>query len=624
MNVKTLYYILFFLPVYLFGQNQYIKEKHISVDIVTKRKGIQITENYKIAREVLKNHGSGIGETIYYSNFEELKAYNAYTLVKRAGKKDKIYPVTDFNHTSYTPDEVFMSDSKVVTFSYPRALKETECIVEYQKEITNPRFLTNFEINDRFKIGEFTFKITHPKTVNIGFEIENCDAYNLEFSKDTIEDIIEYNLKIQNVNPIQSISKLEAKHMIYPHIKVWIKSFTTSEGEQNIGNTYKDLYQWYVDLLSTRANEEANEIIKEKVDEITKPYSTQKEKLDAIYQWVQNSIEYLAFGDDMNGFIPRGANTIYDSRYGDCKDMSNMLRAMLNYAEIPSYLTWVGTRNRPFTYTEFPCIAVDNHLICTSIIDSEYYFLDATHNHLLSTEVRKDIQGKQALIGFDKDSCTVVNIPIESSDQNTKKDTVYFELSGERLKCKSKSKLSGYYRSDFFNYKNYVNYTDEKQVYLRSDSYNKNCHDVENIDWVDSNECIYLDMNYEVNNQVLKSKDKLFINFNTIDILNLLMAGELDKRSVYVEENFKFKRSIHSIFEIPKGYTVVNLKESKLYKNPQFSLSQNIRVEGRMLFIDYDIEIDFIKLAPEYFKTYSEFLNQVKNIQQYKIQFKKI
>ena len=46
------------------------------------------------------------------------------------------------------------------------------------------------------------------------------------------------------------------------------------------------------------------------------------EKAKAIFKWVQDNINYVAFGDGYGGFIPEGASATCDTRYGDCKAMS--------------------------------------------------------------------------------------------------------------------------------------------------------------------------------------------------------------------------------------------------------------------------------------------------------------
>ena len=101
----------------------------------------------------------------------------------------------------------------------------------------------------------------------------------------------------------------------------------------------------------------------------------------------------------MKGFIPENGKNVCSKRYGDCKGLSSLLYTMLNYAEIDAYLTWVGTRDKPYSYYDVPAPIVDNHMILTAIVDDEYYYLDATGNTIPLGEASSFIQGKEVMIG---------------------------------------------------------------------------------------------------------------------------------------------------------------------------------------------------------------------------------
>ena len=64
---------------------------------------------------------------------------------------------------------------------------------------------------------------------------------------------------------------------------------------------------------------------------------TEPEKVARIYYWVQDHVRYIAFENGLRGFIPHDAGRVYASRYGDCKDMANLLHEMLRMAGVKSY-----------------------------------------------------------------------------------------------------------------------------------------------------------------------------------------------------------------------------------------------------------------------------------------------
>src|SRR5581483_12039727 len=100
-------------------------------------------------------------------------------------------------------------------------------------------------------------------------------------------------------------------------------------------------------------------------DSLVANQPTELAKVKSIYYWVINNIKYVAFEDGMQGYIPRQADSICMKRYGDCKDMASIITAMLSVAKIPSYLTWIGTRDIPYSYDDVPLPMADNHMIAT-------------------------------------------------------------------------------------------------------------------------------------------------------------------------------------------------------------------------------------------------------------------
>ncbi|RZK99397.1 MAG: hypothetical protein EOO89_31150, partial [Pedobacter sp.] len=103
--------------------------------------------------------------------------------------------------------------------------------------------------------------------------------------------------------------------------------------------------------------------LKSIVDSIITGVTTTKEKTKRIYNWVQDHVKYVAFEDGYGGFIPRDANLVCDRRFGDCKDMANLLVKMLNMAGVSAHHTWIGTRDIPYSYNQIPTTNVDNHMI---------------------------------------------------------------------------------------------------------------------------------------------------------------------------------------------------------------------------------------------------------------------
>ena len=181
------------------------------------------------------------------------------------------------------------------------------------------------------------------------------------------------------------------------------------------------------------------------VDAIVKKSKSEVETVRNVFYWVQDNIQYVAFEEGMRGLIPHNGSYVCEKRYGDCKDMANLIVTMLKMANIKAYHTWIGTRDLPYKYTEVPTPLVDNHMIATYIDSKQrYYFLDATSDHTAFGLPSSMIQGKEALIGFDKNKYEVKLVPEMNKEINATNDSIFIRLDGNQITGKGQTSLSGY------------------------------------------------------------------------------------------------------------------------------------------------------------------------------------
>lgn len=74
-------------------------------------------------------------------------------------------------------------------------------------------------------------------------------------------------------------------------------------------------------------------------------------------------IRYLADEADLNAYIPRHPDTILANGYGDCKEMANLMRALLREKGVQTGLALVHFPGRPQLHADFPSLAPFNHMI---------------------------------------------------------------------------------------------------------------------------------------------------------------------------------------------------------------------------------------------------------------------
>ena len=94
-------------------------------------------------------------------------------------------------------------------------------------------------------------------------------------------------------------------------------------------------------------------------------------------RFVQDEIRYLGFEEGIRAFQPNEPNLIFQRRFGDCKDKSFLLQALLSIMDIPSTLLLVDTKKGKLLPEVLPgpCF---NHMVLRIELPDKNVYVDPT------------------------------------------------------------------------------------------------------------------------------------------------------------------------------------------------------------------------------------------------------
>lgn len=390
-------------------------------------------------------------DEISYSSFFDLKDLKASSMNFVNGKYKEI-PVKNFTHKDNLSTGVFHDDSKMVKFLYPKLEEGAKSKVYYIYSVKNPYILAKSFFSFSYPTAVSNYIITADEGVEIAFNTFNTDSINLKYSTEVKGGKKIYKWTATDVKGIKQETNSVGYNYYLPHIIPRIVSYKYKNKKIDVLNNIKDLHAWYYLLTKNINQEKPEDKLVDLVSSLVNDKNTEFEKVKALYYWVQQNIKYVAFEYELGGYIPREANDIFNKKYGDCKDNANLLKKMLELAGIKSYLTWIGTRDLPYTYTEVPSPANDNHMILTYFADSIPYFLDATGRFNPIEIPSSFIQGKEALISLDSTHYLIKKVPIINAQQNYITDSVELKIQNQNLIGNALIKMNNYQKMDYFNF----------------------------------------------------------------------------------------------------------------------------------------------------------------------------
>ena len=144
-----------------------------------------------------------------------------------------------------------------------------------------------------------------------------------------------------------------------------VVAFVPPSGRDPGIQSWHEMGAWYLGL--TNGRREASAEIKQKVLELTASVPTQLGKMQALANFVQNDIRYVAIELGIGGHQPHPATETFNHRYGDCKDKVTLLSAMLKEIGVDSYYVIINTVRGSVTATTSPNLDFNHAILAIAL-----------------------------------------------------------------------------------------------------------------------------------------------------------------------------------------------------------------------------------------------------------------
>lgn len=614
VSYKRSYFFILFLIIFSVNaqskkQKSYIVEKRQSYEITVKNNTPLIILSSAEKKWVGDKDDKSvlINRINYMDSFERVFDIEGYS-ISPSNKKQKIGSIGTENREI---GEVFVHDMKFKYYSFQNLEEGSQTYSFYKKEFKKPQFLESYYFKDYLECKSSKVVLKVSKNVEIGYIIQGNSANeNIEFTKQNEGDFTVYSWQMLNTEKEEKESDSPNFSYFSPHLIFYIKNYKTSSGMQNVVGSVDNLYHFYAETIKN-INKEDQTLVKDKTIELTNGLTDDSSKAKAIFDYVQSKINYVAFEDGMGGFIPREAASVLQKKYGDCKDMANLLNEMLHYANIESNIAWIGTRHNNYTYENVPTPIVDNHMITVAKIDNQDVFLDATGHYTSFPNVTPFIQGKEALVKIDEEKYRIIKVPVIASERNKTTGKLKIKLDQNTLTGEADFKLNGFVKTQFVSiYKSATEQDKMLKEYLSRFIQNIKTSNI-NIknDDVSQNPLQIL-YEFELDKWIKKTDNQLL--FKPILFFPYSDARiNIEKRKIPVENDFKKSYDFEYNFAIPEGYTVDYLPENFNFSNDFFTVSITYKKVNTTIIINQKMEMNALLIEKSNFEMWN---TAIKNI----------
>lgn len=564
--------------------------------------------------------------SVNYSYFDKLEKIEVFTKNPQPNGKIKTIEIKDFKANHANSSMVFFDDQQEINIDFLGLVVGSEAHVKYTLSTREAHFTDPMTFRYYLPIEKQVYELHVPNNMKISLIEKNMQAGLVNYKKEEKRNEVIHTWTALNTDEEKEYESTPARLYYTPHILYKIDEFTTKGKTRTVTKTPRDLFDWYVSKIN-QVNSKPSERITYLADSITKGVTSDKEKIKRVYQWVQQNIRYVAFEAGMEGLIPREGDQVCAKRYGDCKDMSSIQFALLKSLKIPCYLTWIGTRRIPYTYTEVPLKNSDNHMIAAVKLDGQWVFLDATDPNGIFGLPTDHIQGKQAMIYISDTTYELVMVPVIPAETNYAREVSTFTLKENDVEIKAKSNYGGLIAGNLANEFHYLTEKEKEDFAKNVIKGVRNNAILQHFDMPKPSSDDHLELNYDYSMKdfVKDAGDEKYINI----FLNKVMINSMVKESNR-QIPYAFKYNINNeqryIVQIPENFEVTYIPENVKFKEKDFGFTLTFQQEKNKLICDHIIYTNFpdLIMKVDQFEQWNLFIKQLNKAYKESVILKKI
>ena len=249
---------------------------------------------------------------------------------------------------------------------------------------------------------------------------------NIDKTVTTSDDGKTLTLELDNLPPLKQEPYSRPLHERLPMAYFTPKDFIYY-GIKGQLNSWEDFGKWVYSLIN--GHEALPDDIRKEIHLITDGLKTDRKKVEVLYNYLGKTTRYVAVLLGIGGLMPASAASVSQSGYGDCKGLSNYMRALLREAGIPSYYTTISTINRRLL-PDFASVGQMNHVILQVPLKDDTLWLECTNPRLPLGYLHKDIAGHNAIVISEKGG-KFVQLPTYADSFNSVRQHISVILSAK-------------------------------------------------------------------------------------------------------------------------------------------------------------------------------------------------
>jgi len=560
--------------------------------------------DYKVAITILNKAGEEYGEMakVYdkFSNIYNIKA----TLYDAAGKKVKDYKSSDIKDQSLISDFSIFEDNrlkhlKFVSITYPYTVEYS-----YSQDYNGLLYFPSWQDLKGFGVSVEKSTYTIQKAKN--YKMRYITSSNLQTDSVINGEKVQYKWKSANVAAVAE----EPLSTGIDNISAWVKASPNQfEYDGSTGNfdNWKNFGSWLYTL--NQGGNKLPEATKLMVQNLIKDAKTPKEKIRILYNHLQQNTRYVSVQLGIGGFRPILAEKVAQVNYGDCKALSNYMKALLNEAGIASNLIVIGN-DMPSLNPNYSSVGQANHMILCVPLAKDTTFLECTSQYKPMGFIGYSNSDRNVLM-VTEDGGKIVHTPAYNAKEN-------YQIRKTKITLAEDGTASSEIKSTYGNAQFEENFpmTLMEPVDLRKTIIKDSPIPVAELTSYKYSQpdktlpVLTEEINFKTNPLLTKGGDKLFLVVNQVNRRENVPL-KVEGRKTYFAVPFGYNDDDEISYILPKGYNVEFIPKDITINSEFGSYTAKFSVKDNMIVYSRTQTMNNKKYPPEKYGEYVDFYKRI-------------
>lgn len=517
-------------------------------------------EKVHLVITVLEENGDHFGIMILpYDKTRKVKTISGriYNGVGISEDRLKNAAIQDLNYTSagaiYDDIRMKLADFKIKTYPYT---------VEYNYEIEHDGLIgyPDFQPIEEYRLSveKSSFYVSYPEKLEIRIRELNMPSGCRTMKNENGKHFDEWNLDsiaAWKVEPMSPELNTQTSHVILgPTNFIY-------EGSEGKMNTWQEYGKWIAGLNNGR--DQLPALRQAEIKKITGEIKDTIQAVNMLYKYMQKRTRYVGIQLGLGGLQPFPAETVDRLGYGDCKALSNYMKALLNSVGIPSLNTDAGAgSNQSITMTDFPTVSQINHVILCVPLRNDTIWLECTSQTQPCGYLGRFVAGRKVML-ITPEGGKLTKTPLLTSAQNRQFRDAEVQINPDgTMQANVKTRYSGY---QFDNVSSLFDESKEDQKKELLDDIGIPGLVINSFGYEVKKEKIpeaLETLNMSSEKYATKTGTRLFIPMNMLNQRKRI-PDKVDNRKMPVVQKYSYHDKDSIVFQLPKGYQVETIPRDK-------------------------------------------------------------